>query len=177
MLDAGICDGTGICDDAGIYDGVTLDKSVSDKPSRDKPRGIGTSDGDVPRRGMVCGFSVRMGACLAGSVACAKVRALLSAFRSWQERVGVLMLVAVVAVVCGVVLSPQRADSDSGPQEVVSYVVAPGDTLWSYAEAITPPGGDVNDAVDELREMNHLRTTKLQTGQRIVVPKHPVRNQ
>ncbi|MBW3087763.1 LysM peptidoglycan-binding domain-containing protein [Bifidobacterium sp. 82T24] len=83
------------------------------------------------------------------------------------------MLVGVIVVVGGVMLVPaQRADSDPGPQEVVSYVVAPGDTLWSYAEEITPPGGDVNDTIDELKAMNHMRTSSLRVGDRIVVPKH-----
>ncbi|PJM74267.1 peptidoglycan-binding protein [Bifidobacterium primatium] len=63
-----------------------------------------------------------------------------------------------------------EADSATGPMEVTSYTVGPGDTLWSYAQTITPRGGNVNDAVDELMRVNQLDSPALQVGQRIVVP-------
>ena len=65
----------------------------------------------------------------------------------------------------------QSADSATGPQEVMSYTVAPGDTLWGYAASITPSGGDVAQTVEELKDLNQLDSYSLQTGQRILVPK------
>lgn len=65
---------------------------------------------------------------------------------------------------------PDRADSASTPTEVVSYTVMPGDTLWRYAQMITPPGGDVSERVDELMRLNDLDSASLQIGQRIIVP-------
>lgn len=47
---------------------------------------------------------------------------------------------------------------------------AAGDTLWSYASAITPAGHDVSETVDELIALNNLESGSLQAGQRIIVP-------
>ena len=87
----------------------------------------------------------------------------------------VRVVVGVVAVVvCCLMISslsgPSSANSNAEPMEVTSYTVAPGDTLWSYAERITPRGGDVSETVDELKRLNHLDTSSLRVGQRIVVP-------
>lgn len=65
---------------------------------------------------------------------------------------------------------PDTADSASTPIEVSSYTVMPGDTLWKYAQMITPPGGDVSERVDELMKLNDLDSSSLQVGQRIIVP-------
>ena len=48
-------------------------------------------------------------------------------------------------------LMPQVARSAPDPSAVYSYTVQPGDTLWSYASAITPDGGDVRDTIDDLK--------------------------
>ena len=81
---------------------------------------------------------------------------------------------AILAVVfAGAGLSlvlPTRAESDPGVIPVTSYTVRPGDTLWSYAEAITPRGGDVSQTVDELMRLNHMDSGALRAGQRLVVP-------
>ncbi|BDR53282.1 hypothetical protein KIM372_11890 [Bombiscardovia nodaiensis] len=70
----------------------------------------------------------------------------------------------------GLVMSDQ-ARSDTGVQEVTSYIVQPGDTLWTYASMVTPQGGDVSRGVDQLMELNSLNSPSLQVGQRIIVPK------
>lgn len=80
----------------------------------------------------------------------------------------VLAVLAVFAVLGS--LTPVRADSASTPIEVESYIVQPGQTLWSYAEMVTPEGGDVNESMDELMALNHLDDASLQVGQRIIVP-------
>ncbi|RBP99192.1 peptidoglycan-binding protein [Bifidobacterium xylocopae] len=64
-----------------------------------------------------------------------------------------------------------QAQVTGAAQEVVSYTVRPGDTLWTYARMVTPEGGDVSGSVDELMGLNGLTSPVLQTGQRIVVPK------
>lgn len=80
-----------------------------------------------------------------------------------------LLLVAVVAACIGVG-APVRAVSASTPQEVSSYTVQPGQSLWTYAEMITPAGGDVSASVDELMRLNGMSGTQVQAGQRIIVP-------
>ncbi|MBW3091889.1 LysM peptidoglycan-binding domain-containing protein [Bifidobacterium sp. 82T10] len=59
----------------------------------------------------------------------------------------------------------------SSASEVVSYTVRPGDTLWLYAERITPEGGDVAENVDLIMRLNHMDSARLEPGQRIRVPK------
>ena len=84
-----------------------------------------------------------------------------------------VLVVAVVSAVAWAGLSmfaPSRADSATLPGEVMSYTVRPGDTLWSYAESITPRGGDVSQTVDELMDLNNLDSSALTAGQRIIVP-------
>lgn len=62
------------------------------------------------------------------------------------------------------------AQSAPGIQEVTSYVVHPGDTLWSYAQSTTAPGGDVRETVAELMELNNMESSAVSVGQRLVVP-------
>lgn len=87
-----------------------------------------------------------------------------------MSRVAVLVLavLAVFAVLGS--FTPVRADSASTPLQVESYTVRPGQTLWSYAEMVTPRGGDVNESMDELMRLNHLDDASLEVGQRIIVP-------
>jgi len=50
----------------------------------------------------------------------------------------------------------------------VIYVVQPGDTLWSIAERVNPPGRDLRYTVDRLSEV--AGGSLLHPGQRIVIP-------
>ncbi|KAA8827791.1 MULTISPECIES: LysM peptidoglycan-binding domain-containing protein [Bifidobacterium] len=84
---------------------------------------------------------------------------------------GIAVLLAFVLSLIGAGIgTAQMAQSQGGPVEVTSYIVKPGDTLWSYASHITPPGEDVSQTVDELISLNHLDSGSLRVGQRIVVP-------
>ena len=83
----------------------------------------------------------------------------------------IAVMVALTLAWCGFgALTVQRAQSDTGATQVTGYIVRPGDTLWSYASAITPAGHDVSETVDELIALNNLESGSLQAGQRIIVP-------
>ncbi len=56
------------------------------------------------------------------------------------------------------------------PQAVGSYVVQPGDTLWSIAEGISEPGTDIREVVSDVKTLNAMSTSSLQIGQALVVP-------
>lgn len=62
------------------------------------------------------------------------------------------------------------ADAPARALEVQLRTVAPGETLWQYAESVAEPGDDLRDVVAELKELNGLRTTVLQVGQVVVLP-------
>lgn len=83
----------------------------------------------------------------------------------------IIAVIALALAWCGFgAFTAQRAQSDTGATQVTSYIVRPGDTLWSYASAITPAGHDVSETVDELIALNSLESGSLQAGQRIIVP-------
>ena len=78
----------------------------------------------------------------------------------------IAVMVALALAWCGFgALTVQRAQSDTGATQVTGYIVRPGDTLWSYASAITPAGHDVSETVDELIALNNLESGSLQAGQ------------
>ena len=63
---------------------------------------------------------------------------------------GKVMAVVLAATLawCGfAMLTAEPARSDTGATQVISYIVRPGDTLWSYASSITPAGQDVSETV------------------------------
>ena len=74
-----------------------------------------------------------------------------------------LVLFAVAALVVGLAA---RSSHGAGPER--AYVVKPTDTLWTIAERTY--AGDVREGVWRLERRNHLRTTTLVPGQRLVLP-------
>lgn len=80
-----------------------------------------------------------------------------------------LLVLSIAVVIAYIMVSPSIAQS-STPVQVEMHHVMPGDTLWSYAEQITPQGEDVSLAVQRLKHINHLDTSVLYPGQEILVP-------
>lgn len=80
----------------------------------------------------------------------------------------VLVLIVSMASWSGVTSRSQAVAEE--PVQLVSYTVQPGDTLWSYAEKITPQGGDVSENVNRLIAINGLDSTWLEPGQKLQVP-------
>ena len=76
-------------------------------------------------------------------------------------RLAVLLLIIAFAV--GVVARPS-----GGAGTPVGYVVKPADTLWSIAA--THYVGDPRQGIRELQRRNHLHSTTLVPGQRLVLP-------
>ncbi len=62
--------------------------------------------------------------------------------------------------------APERAEARA---ERVTYVVRPGDTLWSVAEQLAP-GEDPRPLVDALARANAVPPGALVPGQVLVVP-------
>jgi LysM repeat protein len=73
----------------------------------------------------------------------------------------ILLCVAVLAV--GLVA---RGSSGAGPKR--TYVVRPGDTLWSVAERTY--AGDPREGIWKIEQRNHLGSATIVPGERLVVP-------
>lgn len=87
-----------------------------------------------------------------------------------RGRIMVALMIGLMAWAGWNVVAPVQAQSAPGATQVVNYTVRPGDTLWSYAESITPQGDDVSATVSELVKLNNLDSATLWPGQRIIVP-------
>jgi Tfp pilus assembly protein FimV len=83
-------------------------------------------------------------------------------------RARMFLLVLVVAVSLLVAPGLARGDGPDRPVPRVTYVVEPGDTLWSIARRVAP-GQDPRPVVDGLIEANDLRGG-LQAGQELSIP-------
>jgi Tfp pilus assembly protein FimV len=83
-------------------------------------------------------------------------------------RARALAIVLVVAVFLLVAPGLARSDGPDRPAPRVTYVVEPGDTLWSIARRVAP-GHDPRPVVDGLIEANDLRGG-LQVGQELSIP-------
>jgi LysM repeat protein len=76
-------------------------------------------------------------------------------------RLAILLL--VVAFIVGLAARPS-----GGAGKPVPYVVEPTDTLWSIAAAHY--AGDPREGIWQLQHRNHLQSTMLVPGQRLVLP-------
>jgi LysM repeat protein len=74
-----------------------------------------------------------------------------------------LILVCVAAVAVGLAA---RGSSGAGPKR--TYVVRPGDTLWSVAQRAY--AGDPRQGVWKLQQRNHLASTTIVPGEKLVLP-------
>lgn len=86
---------------------------------------------------------------------------------------GRVVVALLAALVCAPLLglgARAMASSPGEPVEVRVHTVAPGETLWGFAEEIAGPREDVRDVVADLRELNELGSAALQVGQTILVP-------
>jgi LysM repeat protein len=77
---------------------------------------------------------------------------------------GKLLIVATLAALA--VGLAARTTHGAGPER--TYVVRPADTLWSIAARTY--AGDPRQGIWELEQRNHLHSTTLTPGERLVLP-------
>jgi len=77
---------------------------------------------------------------------------------------GKVLLITALALITWAVVA--RASEGAG--QGLRYTVKPGDTLWSIAAAHY--SGDPRDAVYRIDRRNHLGTSLLRPGQKLVLP-------
>ncbi len=86
---------------------------------------------------------------------------------------GRVVLGLLAALLAAAVLGAgTRADAGGSQpaQEVVTHIVAPGETLWRIAAGVAEPGQDVRDVILDVVELNRLPSSGLTAGQVIVLP-------
>jgi len=74
-----------------------------------------------------------------------------------------LILLCAAALAVGL-----AAHSSSGAGPKRTYVVRPGDTLWSVAERMY--SGDPREGVWKLEQRNHLSSATISPGEKLVLP-------
>lgn len=74
-----------------------------------------------------------------------------------------LILICLAALAVGLAA---RGSNGAGPKR--TYVVRPGDTLWSVAERTY--AGDPREGVWKLQQRNHLASPTIVPGEKLVVP-------
>jgi LysM repeat protein len=81
----------------------------------------------------------------------------------------VLLLLVALLSMAGFALARQ-ADAAADPKAPVRYhVVLPGETLWGIAAALDP-SADPRDTIVQIVEANHLPSSAIWAGQRLVLP-------
>jgi LysM repeat protein len=74
-----------------------------------------------------------------------------------------LILLCVLALGVGLAA---RSSNGAGPKR--TYVVRPGDTLWSVAQHAYP--GDPREGVWKIEQRNHLASATISPGQHLILP-------
>jgi len=63
--------------------------------------------------------------------------------------------------------TPSTSSHVTAADSYMTVVVASGETLWSIAGMV---GGDSSAVVDQIIEANHLTSSEVQAGQKLLVP-------
>ncbi|HEX5173020.1 MAG TPA: LysM peptidoglycan-binding domain-containing protein [Gaiellaceae bacterium] len=74
-----------------------------------------------------------------------------------------LILLCIAALAVGLAA---RGSNGAGPRQ--TYVVKPGDTLWTVAERVY--GGDPREGVWKLQQQNHLVSATIVPGEKLALP-------
>ena len=80
-------------------------------------------------------------------------------------------ILTALLLATGILIPGIRAVSalQEGPPPTVPYVVRPGDTLWEIAGTLDAER-DIRAVIDDLMELNDLRSPSLWPGQQLRLP-------
>lgn len=89
-----------------------------------------------------------------------------------QTGLRALFLGLLVVIFAGALLLAVEGEAvgASGQQEMESVVVSSGDTLWEIADRFSPESADLRVVVQDLVELNRLKSKVLRPGQVLQVP-------
>jgi len=79
------------------------------------------------------------------------------------------MFVKLIIILCLAALAVgYAAHGSAGAGQKRTYVVRPGDTLWSIAA--TSYAGDPREGVWQIQQRNHLASATISPGEKLVLP-------
>ncbi|CAG7648326.1 LysM peptidoglycan-binding domain-containing protein [Paenibacillus allorhizosphaerae] len=85
--------------------------------------------------------------------------------------IGLLMLALLsVSGLASAFLGNEDAYASTASAKRATVYVEQGDTLWSIAQDHAAKGEDVRDYVYSIKKLNGLNNTKLQVGQKLILP-------
>jgi hypothetical protein len=88
-----------------------------------------------------------------------------------RGRLAITLALTVVLAALGFAGGSEAlARGKAQPVPVRAVTVLPGDTLWSVADQVTPPGEDVRDVIAEIADLNGLESSAVYAGQQLTVP-------
>ncbi|WP_426453742.1 LysM peptidoglycan-binding domain-containing protein [Paenibacillus sp. S-38] len=82
------------------------------------------------------------------------------------------ILVMLLALLGGLSASLSGQDAHAAgtsPEEHEFVYVHQGDTLWAIASEFAPDD-DIRDYIDKMKKLNGLKSSSLQTGQKLLLP-------
>lgn len=85
-----------------------------------------------------------------------------------MKRIWIAIGLAVVLVVIGAASVTARQQHPISFRGTV-HVVQPGESLWKIVRAAYP-SGDPRSGIDAVRQANHLRSSSVSAGQRLLLP-------
>lgn len=56
-------------------------------------------------------------------------------------------------------------------EKIISYTIAPGQTLWSIAREYTPNSKDIRETIYEIKQLNNMTDSTIYPGQTIQIKK------
>lgn len=91
-----------------------------------------------------------------------------------------ILFVIVGAILIGNTFSSAQVNAEETDMEYKYYksiVIESGDTLWSIAkEYCTGGSADVQDYINEVKELNHLTSNEIHQGQHLMVTYYDTEN-
>lgn len=82
----------------------------------------------------------------------------------------VVTVLAMMGAVATFASQQAFAGEGGGAVQVETRTVVAGETLWQIAGEYSEPGQDVREVVDEVMDLNELRSSELRAGQELLIP-------
>ena len=157
---------------------AVISRPQASRVGRPRSRSVRQGPGAQARRGV----TMRRVAPARPVVACDDARVAMGPASGAARRPGVhltrrgraLLVLVFAAILLGMFslgrVSLYAADSAEPRPTLEHTVVQPGDTLWSIAQRVAPES-DPRQIVDQLRRLNHLKSSAVSVGQDLVLPR------